>query len=103
MAMSRSGTTLQVGSRVMSADGKQLGIVKETRADRFLVDVRWAPDYWLGIETVDNADGDLVQLILTKDSIGPAKLRDEVKGPGISDDAENLGGPSPMNRPPPTL
>jgi hypothetical protein len=87
----------------MAADGKQLGIVKEARADRFLVDVRWAPDYWLGSETVDNASDDLVQLILAKESIGPAKLRNEVHGPGIDNDAENFGGPAPQNRPPPTL
>lgn len=103
MAMSRSGTAIQVGSRVVSADGKQLGIVKDSRADRFLIDVRWAPDYWLGTETVDNADDELVQLILTKEGIGPAKLRNEVQGPGINDDAENFGGPAPQNRPPPTL
>ena len=103
MATSRSGTAIMVGASVMSSDGKQLGVIKETRVDRFLVDVRWAPDYWLGTETVDTADSELVQLILTKESIGPAKLRHEVSGPGINKDAEDFGGPAPQNRPPPTL
>jgi len=87
----------------MSADGKRLGVVKEARSDRFLVDVRWAPDYWLGTETIDNASEELVQLIITKEGIGPAKLRNEVSGPGLGRDAEDFNGPSPANRPPPTL
>jgi len=103
MATSRSITAVHNGARVVSADGKRLGMVKEAREDRFLVDARWAPDYWLGIETVDNASDDLVQLVVTKEGIGPAKLRNEVKGPGIDNDAESFGGPAPENRPPPTL
>jgi hypothetical protein len=87
----------------MSADGKQLGNVKDVRSDRFLVDVRWAPDYWLGTETIDNLSDDLVQLIITKEAVGTAKLRNEVSGPGISNDAESFNGPAPENRPPPTI
>ena len=105
MAMSQSstGTSVSVGATVMSADGKRLGIVKEVRTDRFLVDVRWAPDYWLGTETIDTASRELIQLILTRQGIGPAKLRNEVNGPGLGRDAEDFGGISPANRPPPTL
>lgn len=98
-----SYTTVNPGADVMSADGKRLGIVKEALQDRFLVDVRWAPDYWLGTETIDSADGEVVQLLLTKDAIGPAKLRKEVAGPGVSRDAEDFNGPSPVNRPPPSI
>jgi hypothetical protein len=103
MGMSRTGAAVNVGVRVVSADGKQLGSIKEAREDRFLIDVKWAPDYWLGTETIDNASEDLVQLILTREAIGPAKLRHEVEGPGISNDAESFNGPAPQNRPPPTL
>ena len=95
--------TLQPGAAVMSADGKRLGVVKEAHMDRFLVDVRFAPDYWLGTETVDTSDSEIVQLILTKDAVGPAKLRKEVSGPGLGKDAEDIGGPAPSNRPPPTI
>ena len=97
------GIAVFSGARVMSADGKELGVIKEARADRFLVDVRWAPDYWLGTETVDNSTQEMVQLILTKDALGPAKLRHEVEGPGINSEAENFNGPAPQNRPPPMV
>ena len=103
VAMSHSSTTIRIGVPVMSADGKRLGVVKDVRDDRFLVDVRWAPDYWLGTETVDNASEELVQLIITKEAVGPAKLRNQVEGPGISNDAENFGGPAPVNRLPPSI
>jgi hypothetical protein len=72
---------VQTGARVMSADGKQVGVVKEVRQDRFLVDVRRAPDYCLGMETLENASKDIVQLCVTKQAIGPAKLRPDAIGP----------------------
>jgi hypothetical protein len=65
----------------MSADGKQVGVVKEVRQDRFLVDVRRAPDYCLGMETVEDASKDIVQLCVTKLAIGSAKLRPDAMGP----------------------
>jgi hypothetical protein len=83
VATSRGSTTVVAGARVISADGKQLGVVKDVRVDRFLVDVRWAPDYWLGTETVDNASQDIVQLFVPKQGIGSAKLHLDVTGPGV--------------------
>ena len=68
--------TIEAGAHVMTADGKQIGTVKDVRDDRFKVDVRWAPDYWLGTETVESAAGDSVQLLITKEAIGSAKLHD---------------------------
>ena len=103
MTMSRSSAAVSVGARVISADGKQLGVVKDAQADRFLVDVRWAPDYWLGTETIDNLTDELVQLVITKEAVGAAKLRHEVDGPGLNKEAESFNGPAPQNRPPPTL
>ena len=103
MTISRSSAVVTPGAHVMSADGKRLGIVKDARADRFLVDVKWAPDYWLGNETIDNSSEEQVQLLITKEAIGTAKLRSNVEGPGINSDAEDIGGLSPQNRPPPTL
>jgi hypothetical protein len=103
MTTGRGSAVATIGAPVTSADGKRLGVVKETRADRFLVDVRWAPDYWLGNEIIDNSSEELVQLLITREGIGPAKLHDTVNGPGISSDAEDIGGLSPQNRPPPTL
>jgi hypothetical protein len=87
----------------MSADGKQLGTVKEVRSDRFLVDVRWAPDYWLGTETIDNGSEEILQLTISKEALASAKLSHTVEGPGIDRDVGDLGGPAPHNRPPPTI
>lgn len=77
------GTNLKIGAPVMSADGKQLGHVKEARIDRFLVDVRMAPDYWLGTETIDDVSEELVQLVITKEAVGAAKLNQDIRGPGL--------------------
>ena len=72
------------GDHVVTADGKQLGVVKEIKAERFKVDVRWAPDYWLGTDIVESADQGIVQLFLTKEGVGPAKLHDIDKIDGSS-------------------
>lgn len=82
MAMSR-GIAVHRGARVVTADGKQIGLVKDVRVDRFLVDVRWAPDYWLGTETVGDVSEDLVQLLVVKEDLGSAKLHLDVTGPGL--------------------
>ena len=83
MAMSR-GFVLHTGARVMSSDSKQLGLVKEVRGDQFRVDVRWAPDYWIGNESVDDVSEDTVQLLVTKGDIGSAKLHLDATGPGLN-------------------
>jgi len=67
---------LTEGDRVITSDGKELGLIKELKPDRFKVDVRWALDYWLGTEIVDSAEQGIVQLFITKEGIGPAKLHD---------------------------
>lgn len=103
MTAGHGRATVQVGARVVSADGKQLGVVKDAMEDRFKVDVRWAPDYWLGTEIVDEASPQVIHLMISKQEIGSAKLTQSVSGPGLDRDAEDLGGPAPHNRPPPTI
>ena len=76
--------TLIEGDRVVTADGKQLGVVSEIKAERFKVDVRWAPDYWLGTDIVESTEQGIVQLFITKDGVGPAKLHDIDKIDGSS-------------------
>jgi hypothetical protein len=102
MTTSRGTHVVHVGARVMSADGKQLGVVKEARADRFHVDVRWAPDYWLGTELIENSSEEILQVTVRKEDLGTAKLHGSVEGPGM-EHADEIGGPSPTNRPPPTI
>lgn len=65
---------LEPGKPVMSGDGKRLGTVKEVAGDRFKIDRRILPDYWLAIEYVDHVEPDLVQMVLTKEGMGAAKV-----------------------------
>ena len=67
---------IQPGLPVMSSDSKLLGRVKEVRGDTFKVDARWAFNYWLGNEVVENTAKGLVQLVVTKQAVGTAKLRE---------------------------
>ncbi len=43
---------LETGARVVSGDGKRLGIVKQVAGDRFGLNRRRLPDYWLATEYV---------------------------------------------------
>jgi hypothetical protein len=65
---------LEVGAVVVSADGKQLGVVKAILNDRFKLERKLLSDYWLATEYVDHAGEGLVQMILTKEGIGAAKV-----------------------------
>ena len=69
-----STDSIQAGDKVMTADGKELGTVKEVEGDRFKVERRFFKDYWLAKEFVDHVSGGIVQLILTKEAIGAAKV-----------------------------
>jgi hypothetical protein len=42
-----------VGTVVLTSDGSELGKVKEVMGDCFKVDAPMAPDYWLGIDTIE--------------------------------------------------
>jgi hypothetical protein len=83
MRTSNASGTVRVGAMVVTADGKQLGHVKDVKADRFLVDVRWAPDYWLGTETIESISDESVELFISKQAVGSAKLHMDVRGPGL--------------------
>ena len=67
---------VELGMPVISADGKVLGKVKEVRGDTFKVDARWALNYWLGQEVVEDTTKGLVHLVVTKQAVGSAKLHE---------------------------
>jgi hypothetical protein len=69
-----TSSELELGAKVVSADGKVLGTVAEIGIDRFKVERRLFPDYWLGNVNVDDVYGGIVQLIVTKEALGAAKL-----------------------------
>ena len=59
-----------VGLSVSTADDEVLGKVKEVVGDRFKVDVRFNPDYWLSKTTVGTVAGGQVKLNVTKSQLG---------------------------------
>lgn len=75
MAEMLASTDLEIGARVMSADGKQLGRVKEIGEDRFKVDAHLRPDFWLGVRYVEYAKDGIVQMNVTRENAGAAKIR----------------------------
>ena len=79
---------IQVGAKVLSADGKQLGRVKEADKHRFRVDARWAPDYWLGMDMVAEATEERLELLITKGALGAEKL----SAGGTEDSSRQPGG-----------
>lgn len=65
-----TGMAPSLGARVLTADGEELGTVKEVSGRCFKVDAPLAPDYWLGEDTVAGTDGDVIGLAFTKDRLG---------------------------------
>jgi hypothetical protein len=65
---------LKTGATVVSGDGKRLGTVKEIAGDRFKLERRLLPDYWLAMEYVDYASDGLVQMVLPREGIGAARI-----------------------------
>ena len=85
-------TSIKVGASVVTFDGTTLGKVKEVANDSFKLDVRFAPDYWLAMsylarEYIDNLEEGTLRLIVSKNSVGRAKLNPQ----RVSRARENLG------------
>jgi hypothetical protein len=78
--MNQSGSVPAVGTKVMTADGDELGKVKEIMGDCFKVDAPMQPDYWLGTDTIASTSTGEVRLRFTKGGLGEAKM----DGPGHS-------------------
>jgi hypothetical protein len=63
-----------VGATVTTADGYELGTVKEVRPRAFKVDARLAPDYWLPLDCIRGAVPGFVRLTLMRDEVDAAKV-----------------------------
>jgi hypothetical protein len=70
-----SGGTPSVGVRVFTADGDELGKVKEISGSCFKVDAPMQPDYWLGTDSIASASGDGVRLSFSKEDLGDEKRK----------------------------
>jgi hypothetical protein len=68
-----SGGTPAIGARVLTADGDELGKVKEISGSCFKVDAPMQPDYWLATDCIADGTGSDVTLSFTKDHLGDAK------------------------------
>ena len=62
-----------LGARVLTADGEELGTVKEVAGRCFKVDAPLTPDYWLGADTVAGTDGGVIKLAFSKDRLGDVR------------------------------
>jgi hypothetical protein len=62
-----------VGERVYTADGDQLGTIKEVAGTCFKVDASMQPDYWLGNDTIAGNTGSEIRLTFPKDRLGDMK------------------------------
>lgn len=58
------------GALVVTADGRDLGRVKEVKEDAFLVDAAMQFDYWLDVSLVKEADLRRVELTLDAGDLG---------------------------------
>jgi hypothetical protein len=57
------------GTDVVTTDGAKLGVVADVSELSFKVDVRMAPDYWLGRDYVAEADEDHVSMSFPKSDL----------------------------------
>ena len=69
-----TGTDAPVGARVITADGEELGTVKESTSDSFKVDAAMKPDYWLSCDFIQDSTATSVQLSVTEDRLESAKI-----------------------------
>jgi hypothetical protein len=71
-----SGATdaLVIGCSVYTADGDEIGHVKEVRGRFFKVDAPLRPDYWLSRESISATRSNGVTLTVDKDHLGDAKV-----------------------------
>jgi hypothetical protein len=60
---------LNPGAEVMTTDGAKLGVVADVSDLSFKVDVRMAPDYWLGRDYVAEATRDHVSMSFPKSDL----------------------------------
>ena len=69
-----TGTDAPIGAQVFTADGQDLGTVKESTSDGFKVDAAMKPDYWLACDFIQDSTANSVQLSVTKDRLDSAKI-----------------------------
>jgi hypothetical protein len=79
-----------IGARVYTADGADLGKVKDLAGSCFKVDAAMQPDYWLATDCVATSGAGEVRLTFPKDRLGDAKI----DGPDHSGVHRHTDGPT---------
>lgn len=69
-----AGAIPAIGARVVTADGDELGNVKEVADACFKVNVSMQPDYWLSADTIASSSETDVRLSINKDSVDDYKV-----------------------------
>jgi hypothetical protein len=81
---------LHEGERVLTADGHEIGRVKEFTGAHFKVDVRWRKDFWLETGLVTGIDGDTVMLNVVRDDIDQFRQEHPSSGDALLDTEEQM-------------
>ena len=71
------GSIPELGARVITSDGEQLGKVKDIAGGCFKIDAPLQKDYWLASDSIATTLGGEVMLTFTKDDLGKAKAEGE--------------------------
>ena len=66
--------TPSIGTPVMTADGQELGKVKEVTGGCFKIDAPMAPDYWLGSDLARERVGGVIKLSISKEMLSDVKM-----------------------------
>jgi hypothetical protein len=69
MSILRQGSSISIGASVFTADGKELGTVKEVSQQCFKVDAPMEPDYWLADDCIAEKSTERVDLLLTNEDL----------------------------------
>ena len=70
-----SGEIPTIGTKVISADGQELGKVKGISGSCFKVDAPMQPDYWLATDCISSGSGADIMLNFTKANLSDAKMK----------------------------
>lgn len=69
-----TGPAPTIGARVATADGTELGTVKEVAGCCFKIDASMHVDYWLTKDRIASATESELLLGITEDEVGEAKV-----------------------------
>jgi hypothetical protein len=74
MSGGKAWTAPTVGAQVVTADGEELGKVKEVAGGCLKVAASMQPDYWLGSDCIASTSTSEVRLSITQDQVDSAKV-----------------------------